>query len=86
MSPAAVASAPPAPAATTAPAASPAAGAAAAPGTGAAAAAGGGGSHRGAFSVANILGKPPGEPRVEDEYIIDRQIGKGAFGVVRLVR
>jgi hypothetical protein len=40
----------------------------------------------GAFSVANILGKLPGEPRLEDEYAVDKQIGKGAFGVVRLVR
>lgn len=38
------------------------------------------------FSVTNILGKPPGEPRLEDEYGVDKQIGKGAFGVVRLVR
>jgi hypothetical protein len=38
------------------------------------------------FSLTNILGKPPGEPRLEDEFAVDRQIGKGAFGVVRLVR
>jgi hypothetical protein len=40
----------------------------------------------GAFSVANILGKSLGDARLEDEYTVDRQIGKGAFGVVRLVR
>ncbi|GBF87688.1 calcium-dependent kinase [Raphidocelis subcapitata] len=38
------------------------------------------------FSVTNILGKPPGEPRLEDGYVVDKQIGKGAFGVVRLAR
>lgn len=38
------------------------------------------------FSVTNILGKQPGESKLEDEYLVDKQIGKGAFGVVRLVR
>ncbi|KAI8473389.1 MAG: kinase-like domain-containing protein [Monoraphidium minutum] len=38
------------------------------------------------FSVTNILGKQPGEPRLDDEYTVDKQIGKGAFGIVRLGR
>lgn len=38
------------------------------------------------FSVANILGKQAGDPRLDDEYTVDKQIGKGAFGVVRLGR
>lgn len=36
------------------------------------------------FSVANILGKLPNDPRLEDIFYLDKQIGKGAFGVVRL--
>ena len=36
------------------------------------------------FSVSNVLGKPPGEPKLEDLYGIGKQLGKGAFGVVRL--
>lgn len=36
------------------------------------------------FSVANILGKGPHDPRLSDVYLLDKQIGKGAFGVVRL--
>lgn len=38
------------------------------------------------FSVANILGKGPNDPRLEELFILDKQIGKGAFGVVRLAR
>lgn len=38
------------------------------------------------FSVTNILGKQPGDPRLEEEFSVDKQIGKGAFGVVRLAR
>lgn len=34
--------------------------------------------------VRNILGKGPADPRLEDLYVLDKQIGKGAFGVVRL--
>lgn len=36
------------------------------------------------FSVHNILGKGPQDPRLEDVYKLDKQVGKGAFGVVRL--
>ncbi len=36
------------------------------------------------FSVSNVLGKPPGEPKLEEIYGIGKQLGKGAFGVVRL--
>ncbi len=39
------------------------------------------------FSVHNILGKSPNDPRLEDVYDIDntgKPLGKGAFGVVRL--
>uniref|UniRef100_A0A7S0RNC7 Calcium-dependent protein kinase n=1 Tax=Chlamydomonas leiostraca TaxID=1034604 RepID=A0A7S0RNC7_9CHLO len=36
------------------------------------------------FSVSNILGKAPGDPKLEDLYKIDKQLGKGAFGVVKL--
>lgn len=36
------------------------------------------------FSVANILGKGPSDPKLDDIYILDKQVGKGAFGVVRL--
>ena len=35
-------------------------------------------------SVSNILGKAPDEPKLGDIYTIGRQLGKGAFGVVRL--
>lgn len=38
------------------------------------------------FSVANILGKGPEDPRLEELFLLDKQIGKGAFGVVRLAR
>lgn len=37
-----------------------------------------------AFTVANILGKQPTDPKLEEWYNLDKQIGKGAFGVVRL--
>jgi hypothetical protein len=39
------------------------------------------------FSVHNILGKSPNDPRIEDVYDVDKNakpLGKGAFGVVRL--
>jgi calcium-dependent protein kinase len=36
------------------------------------------------FSVTNILGKCANDPKLEDIYLLDKQIGKGAFGVVRL--
>jgi len=36
------------------------------------------------IDVRNILGKNPSDPRLEDLYVLDKQIGKGAFGVVRL--
>jgi serine/threonine protein kinase len=36
------------------------------------------------FSVSNILGKGPTDPRLEEVYTVGKQIGKGAFGVVRL--
>ncbi len=35
-------------------------------------------------SVSNVLDKPPGEPKLEELYTIGKQLGKGAFGVVRL--
>eukprot|EP00878_Enallax_costatus_P017856 GHUV01018763.1.p1 GENE.GHUV01018763.1~~GHUV01018763.1.p1 ORF type:complete len:465 (+),score=162.98 GHUV01018763.1:210-1604(+) len=38
------------------------------------------------FSVSNILGKSPTDPRLEELFSLDKQIGKGAFGVVRLAR
>lgn len=38
------------------------------------------------FSVANILGKSSADPRLEELFSLDKQIGKGAFGVVRLAR
>lgn len=41
------------------------------------------GDPRVSFSVANILGKGPNDPKLEDAYRVDKQIGKGAFGVVR---
>lgn len=34
--------------------------------------------------VRNILGKSLSDPKLEELYILDKQIGKGAFGVVRL--
>jgi serine/threonine protein kinase len=34
--------------------------------------------------VRNILGKSLSDPRLEELYTLDKQIGKGAFGVVRL--
>ena len=36
------------------------------------------------FCVSNILGKAPGDPKLEDVYTLGRQLGKGAFGIVRL--
>eukprot|EP00798_Chlamydomonas_sp_ICE-L_P009037 gene9037-16159_t len=36
------------------------------------------------YSVNNILGKKPGDPCLEDIYTLDKQVGKGAFGIVRL--
>lgn len=36
-----------------------------------------------AFSVSNILGKGPTDPKLDEMYTLDKQIGKGAFGVVR---
>nr|QBB20011.1 putative calcium dependent protein kinase [Ettlia sp. YC001] len=38
------------------------------------------------FSVQNILGKSPTDPRLEELFALDKQIGKGAFGVVRLAK
>lgn len=36
------------------------------------------------FSVANILGKGPHDPKLEEAYKVEvKQLGKGAFGVVR---
>jgi calcium-dependent protein kinase len=34
--------------------------------------------------VRNVLGKSLSDPKLEELYILDKQIGKGAFGVVRL--
>lgn len=34
--------------------------------------------------VRNILGKGPNDPKLDELYVLDKQIGKGAFGVVRL--
>lgn len=36
------------------------------------------------FNVTNILGKAPNDPKLEDNYTVGKQIGKGAFGIVRL--
>lgn len=36
------------------------------------------------FSVSNILGKAPNDPKLEDVFKLDKQLGKGAFGVVKL--
>eukprot|EP00798_Chlamydomonas_sp_ICE-L_P014576 gene14576-20621_t len=36
------------------------------------------------FSVTNILGKAPQDPKLEDLYTIGKQLGRGAFGVVKL--
>ena len=36
------------------------------------------------FSVSNILGKAPGDPKLEEMYTVGKQLGKGAFGIVRL--
>jgi calcium-dependent protein kinase len=41
------------------------------------------GEVRQSFSVANILGKGPHDPKLDDVYRVEKQIGKGAFGVVR---
>jgi serine/threonine protein kinase len=38
------------------------------------------------FSVSNVLGKLATDPKLEEIYTLDKQIGKGAFGVVRLGR
>ncbi|GBF87955.1 calcium-dependent kinase [Raphidocelis subcapitata] len=38
------------------------------------------------FSVANVLGKPPGAAKLDEEYDMGRQLGKGAFGVVHLAK
>lgn len=38
------------------------------------------------FSVNNVLGKLATDPKLEELYSLDKQIGKGAFGVVRLGR
>jgi len=38
------------------------------------------------FSVVNILGKSPHDPKLEDVYRLGQQLGKGAFGVVRLAQ
>jgi calcium-dependent protein kinase len=38
------------------------------------------------FSVSNILGKLPTDPRLDELFQVDKQIGKGAFGVVRLAK
>ena len=37
-----------------------------------------------AYSVVNVLGKLPTDPRLDELFLVDKQIGKGAFGVVRL--
>lgn len=34
--------------------------------------------------VRNILGKAPTDPKLDELYVVDKQIGKGAFGIVRL--
>jgi calcium-dependent protein kinase len=34
--------------------------------------------------VKSILGKSANDPKLEELYVLDKQIGKGAFGVVRL--
>lgn len=34
--------------------------------------------------VRSILGKSANDPKLEELYVLDKQIGKGAFGVVRL--
>ncbi|KAG1670697.1 hypothetical protein FOA52_010973 [Chlamydomonas sp. UWO 241] len=36
------------------------------------------------FSVSSILGKTPNDPKLEDMYTVGKQIGKGAFGIVRI--
>lgn len=36
------------------------------------------------FSTANILGKNPKDPKLEELFTLHDQIGKGAFGVVHL--
>lgn len=37
-----------------------------------------------AVDVRSVLGKTPADPKLEELYALDKQIGKGAFGVVRL--
>jgi serine/threonine protein kinase len=39
-----------------------------------------------AATITSVLGKPPGAPSLQDQYKIDKQLGKGSFGVVHLVR
>jgi calcium-dependent protein kinase len=36
------------------------------------------------FTVQSILGKTPNDAKLDELYRLDKQIGKGAFGVVRL--
>lgn len=38
-----------------------------------------------AAMIKDILGKGPGGPKLEDHYQLDKQLGKGSFGVVHLV-
>lgn len=38
-----------------------------------------------AFTAADVLGKGPGMARLQDHYAMDKELGKGAFGVVHLV-
>jgi hypothetical protein len=38
------------------------------------------------MDVRNVLGKGPADAKLEELYELDKQIGKGAFGVVRLGR
>jgi hypothetical protein len=34
-------------------------------------------------TITSVLGKPPGAPSLQDQYRIDKQLGKGSFGPVR---
>lgn len=36
--------------------------------------------------IKNILGKRPDDPKLDDAYDLEKQLGKGSFGVVYLVR
>ena len=38
------------------------------------------------FSIASVLGKRPDDPKLEDVFTMDKQLGKGSFGVVHLGR